>query len=239
MSKKSYKNKDGQRQGCKRHAPDLQGFSRSGCARQRPWPRSLVLESYGQHNIGMRLGTPDYPIHIQITGPVGQRLGCMGLPGTTIVCEGPASDDVGYLNIGADIIVKGDATNGVCNAMADGRVMIGGSIGARGLTMTKWNPEHARPEMWVLGSVGDTFAEFNCGGIAVVCGVEPEKSGQCPRLPALRRHGRRLDLFPRQDRRQLFPHQCQAHRAATTSNGSGCIERLPEFLQGHRPGQNC
>ncbi len=96
----------------------------------------------------------------------------MGQPGTTIVCDGPASDDVGYLNIGADIMVKGDATNGVCNAMAQGRVMIGGSIGARGLTMTKWNPDYERPELWVLGSVGDTFAEFNCGGIGVVCGIE-------------------------------------------------------------------
>jgi len=132
----------------------------------------LILESYGQHNIGMRLGTPDYPLHIQVKGPVGQRLGCMGQPGATIVCDGPASDDVGYLNIGADIIVKGDATNGVCNAMAAGRVMVGGSIGARGLTMTKWNPDYSKPELWVLGSVGDTFAEFNCGGTAVICGFE-------------------------------------------------------------------
>ncbi|HBI14642.1 MAG TPA: glutamate synthase [Desulfobulbaceae bacterium] len=136
--------------------------------------KGLILESYGQHNIGIRLGTPDYPINIRITGPVGQRLGCMGQPGATIICEGPASDDVGYLNIGADIIVKSNATNGACNAMAGGRVMIGGSIGARGLTMTKWNPDYTRPELWVLGSVGDTFAEFNCGGIAVVCGVEPK-----------------------------------------------------------------
>ena len=81
--------------------------------------------------------------------------------------------------------------------------MIGGSIGARGLTMTKWNPDYTRPEMWVLGSVGDTFAEFNCGGIGVVCGVEPEEPGQCPRLPPLRRHGWRLDLLPRHDRRLL------------------------------------
>lgn len=132
----------------------------------------LLLESFGQHNIGLRLGSPERPLTLRVTGPVGQRLGCMGQPGATIVCEGSASDDVGYLNIGADIVVKGDATNGVCNAMAGGRVMIGGSIGARGLTMTKWNPDHERPEMWVLGSVGDTFAEFNCGGIGVVCGVE-------------------------------------------------------------------
>ncbi|PIE56255.1 MAG: glutamate synthase [Desulfobulbus propionicus] len=130
----------------------------------------LVLEAFGQHNIGMRLGSKAEPKTLVVRGPVGQRLGCMGMPGTTIISEGSASDDVGYLNIGADIIVKGDATNGVCNAMAAGRVMIGGSIGARGLTMTKWNPEYSRPEMWVLGSVGDTFAEFNCGGIGVICG---------------------------------------------------------------------
>lgn len=136
----------------------------------------IRIESYGQHNIGCRLHG-DEPITIEVTGPVGQRLGAMGMPGTTIISEGPASDDVGWLNIGADIIVKGDATNGVCNAMAAGRVMIGGSIGSRGLTMTKWNPEYDRPELWVLGSVGDTFAEFNCGGVAVVCGVEPKRPG--------------------------------------------------------------
>ena len=31
-----------------------------------------------------------------------------------------------------------------------------------------------RPELWVLGSIGDSFAEFNCGGIAVICGIEPK-----------------------------------------------------------------
>jgi len=134
----------------------------------------LILESYGQHNIGLRLGSKQQPITIRVKGPAGQRLGCMGLKGATIICEGSTSDDVGYLNIGADVIVKGDATNGACNAMAGGRVMIGGSIGARGLTMTKWNPDYERPEMWVLGSVGDTFAEFNCGGVGVVCGVDPK-----------------------------------------------------------------
>lgn len=132
----------------------------------------LILETFGQHNVGGRLNPAGNTLDIQVKGPAGQRLGCMGMPGVTITCHGSASDDVGYLNIGADIIVHGDATNGVCNAMAEGRVMIGGSIGARGLTMTKWNPDYQRPELWVLGSVGDTFAEFNCGGIAVVCGVE-------------------------------------------------------------------
>ncbi len=136
--------------------------------------RKLKLETYGQHNVGGRLNGAGKPVNIEITGPCGQRLGCMGLPGTTITCNGPASDDVGYLNIGAEITVRGDATNGVCNATAEGKVYIGGSIGARGLTMTKWNPDYNRPELWVLGSTGDSFAEFNCGGIAVVCGIEPK-----------------------------------------------------------------
>lgn len=135
---------------------------------------NLILEPYGQHNIGGRLQREGETVSIRIKSPPGQRLGCMGRPGTTIVCERPASDDVGYLNIGADIVILGDATNGVCNAMAQGRVMIKGSIGSRGLTMTKWNPDYEKPELWVLGSVGDTFAEFNCGGIGVVCGVEPK-----------------------------------------------------------------
>jgi hypothetical protein len=42
----------------------------------------LILESYGQHNIGLRLGTPERPLTIRVKGPAGQRLGCMGLPGS-------------------------------------------------------------------------------------------------------------------------------------------------------------
>ena len=133
----------------------------------------LIFESYGQHNIGIRLQRED-GLNITVKGPSGQRLGCMGLPGTSITCEGATSDDVGYLNIGAEITVLGDATNGACNAMANGKVFIGGSIGARGLTMTKWNPQHTKPELWVLGSTGDSFAEFNCGGIGIVCGIDPK-----------------------------------------------------------------
>ena len=133
----------------------------------------LLLEAYGQHNIGIRLQHQD-GLEITVKGPSGQRLGCMGMPGTSIICEGATSDDVGYLNIGAEITVLGNTTNGTCNAMAAGKVFIGGSIGARGLTMTKWNPEYEKPELWVLGSTGDSFAEFNCGGVAVVCGIEPK-----------------------------------------------------------------
>ncbi|HOJ14984.1 MAG TPA: FAD-dependent oxidoreductase, partial [Deltaproteobacteria bacterium] len=96
----------------------------------------------------------------------------MGSPFITVEVHAPASDDVGWLNAGATIIVHGDATNGVANAMAQGRIYIAGDIGARGMTMTKHNPRFDPPELWVLGGTGDSFAEFMAGGIAVVCGID-------------------------------------------------------------------
>ena len=190
----------------------------------------MVIESFGQHNIGLRLGGTDHPLTLQVRGPVGQRLGCMGLPGLRIVCEGSVSDDLGYLNIGADIVVRGDATNGACNAMAGGRVMIGGSIGARGLTMTKWNPEYTPPEMWVLGSVGDTFAEFNCGGIAVVCGLKAKNPNNILGYrPCVGMVGGKIffrgpidETYSKNDAKLTTPDDAE---------WQWLLERMPEFLQ--------
>ncbi len=42
------------------------------------------------------------------------------------------------------------------------------------MTMTKRNPRFDPPELWVLGSAGDYFAEFMAGGIAVVCGHDTQ-----------------------------------------------------------------
>ena len=190
---------------------------------------NLVLETYGQHNVGGRLLGAKGPITITTHGPVGQRLGCMGRPGTTITCNGPASDDVGYLNIGADIVVKGHASNGVCNAMAEGRVMISGSIGARALTMTKWNPEYNRPQLWVLGSVGDTFAEFNCGGIGVVCGVEPKSKNILGYRPCVGMvggwiyfRGETDGSYARTNVKEVRPDDSQ---------WQWLVERMPEYLK--------
>jgi len=191
---------------------------------------NLVLETYGQHNVGGRIFAKLGPVAIQIAGPAGQRLGCMGQPNVTITCKGSASDDVGYLNIGADIVVLGDATNGVCNAMAEGRVMIRGSIGARGLTMTKWNPEYNRPELWVLGSVGDTFAEFNCGGIGVVCGVEAKNSANvlgyrpCVGMVGgwIYFHGQTDGSYSRNNCKEIKPDDEQ---------WQWLVQRLPEYLE--------
>jgi len=133
--------------------------------------RCIEIHAYGQHGIGGRLWQAGgEEILLRILGSAGQRVGAMGFPNTTIDVFGPCSDDVGWLNAGARIVVRGHATNGVGNAMAQGKIYIAGDIGARGMTMTKHNPRFDPPELWVLGSVGDSFAEFMAGGTAVVCG---------------------------------------------------------------------
>ena len=137
--------------------------------------RKLLVEAFGQHGIGGRIfGTGGEPVSVTVTGSPGQRTGSLGFPGTSIEILGPCSDDIGWLNAGAEITVHGHATNGACNAMAQGRVFVAGSIGSRGMTMTKRNPRFDPPELWVLGSAGDYFAEFMAGGVAVICGHEPQ-----------------------------------------------------------------
>jgi NADPH-dependent glutamate synthase beta subunit-like oxidoreductase/glutamate synthase domain-containing protein 3/NAD-dependent dihydropyrimidine dehydrogenase PreA subunit len=137
--------------------------------------RSLEIQAYGQHGIGGRLwGAGADAIQIKISGHPGQRVGSMGFPNTFIEVLGPASDDVGWLNAGAEIVIHGNAGNGCANAMAQGTISIAGNIGARGMTMTKHNPRFAPPELWILGSVGDYFGEFMAGGIAVICGHEAQ-----------------------------------------------------------------
>ena len=140
--------------------------------------RHLTVQAFGQHGIGGRLWRAgNDPVHVKVEGHSGQRLGSLGFPNTVIEVDGPVSDDVGWLNAGAQIVVHGHAGNGACNAMAQGRVFVEGNIGSRGMTMTKQNPRFAPPELWVLGSVGDYFGEFMAGGVAVICGVSPQDPG--------------------------------------------------------------
>ena len=137
--------------------------------------RFLKVKAHGQHGVGGRLWVAaGEPVRIEVHGTPGQRAGSMGFPNTHIDIMGPASDDVGWLNAGAEIVVHGHASKGVANAMAQGKIYVAGDVGARAMTMTKHNPRFDHPELWVLGSVGDYFAEFMAGGIAVVCGHEAQ-----------------------------------------------------------------
>ncbi len=139
----------------------------------RQGARDLLIIADGQHGIGGRIWPRSEPVRITVEGPVGQRLGSMGMFGTEIVVRGSASDDVGWLNCGARITVLGDVTNGAHNAVAQGILYVQGSGGARCDTMTKHNPRFDPPQSWYFRDVGDTFAEFKAGGVAVVCGVNP------------------------------------------------------------------
>jgi len=139
----------------------------------RQGARELHIIADGQHGIGGRIWPRDGGVKITVEGPVGQRLGSMGMFGTEIVVKGSVSDDVGWINCGAKITVLGDVTNGAHNAAAQGILYVQGSGGARCDTMTKHNPRFDPPQSWYFRDVGDTFAEFKAGGISVVCGVNP------------------------------------------------------------------
>ncbi len=139
----------------------------------RQGARELHIIADGQHGIGGRIWPEFGPVKVIVEGPVGQRLGSMGMFGTEIIVKGSASDDVGWLNCGAKITVLGDVTNGAHNAAAQGILYVQGGGGARCDTMTKHNPKFDPPQSWYFRDVGDTFAEFKAGGIAVVCGVNP------------------------------------------------------------------
>ena len=133
--------------------------------------RELHIVANGQHGIGGRIWPREGAVRITVEGPTGQRVGSMGMPGTEIIVKNSASDDVGWINCGANITILGDVTNGAFNAAAQGILYIQGSGGARCDTMTKQNPRFDPPQSWYFRNVGDSFAEFKAGGIAVVCGV--------------------------------------------------------------------
>lgn len=132
------------------------------------------IEASGQHNIGGPLWTQDgTPLCFEVKNP-GQRIGSMGMPNTKIVIEGSAPADVGWLNSGAEIILKGDGGDTTAHCAASGKVYVGGRVGTRSGALMKHDPKFPAPEFWVLKNTGSFSFEFMGGGTAVVCGVDCE-----------------------------------------------------------------
>ena len=128
------------------------------------------ISASGQHNIGGPLWLDDgKSLTFRIKNP-GQRVGSMGMEGTTIVVDGPAPADVGWLNAGAEIIVKGDGGDTTAHCAASGKIYVGGRTGTRSGALMKHDPKFPAPEFWVLKNTGSFSFEFMGGGIAVVCG---------------------------------------------------------------------
>lgn len=131
---------------------------------------NFEINAAGQHDIGGPLWSKDgKEITFKIKNP-GQRVGSMGMPGTRIVVEGSAPADVGWLNAGAEIIVKGDSADTTAHCAASGKIFISGRVGTRSGALMKYDPKYPAPEFWVLKNTGSFSFEFMGGGTAVVCG---------------------------------------------------------------------
>lgn len=133
------------------------------------------INAAGQHDIGGPLWSKDgKEIIFNVKNP-GQRVGSMGMPGTKIIVEGSAPADVGWLNAGAEIIVKGDSADTTAHCAASGKIFISGRVGTRSGALMKYDPKYSAPEFWVLKNTGSFSFEFMSGGTAVVCGYGCEE----------------------------------------------------------------
>ena len=135
---------------------------------------SFEIKASGQHDIGGPLWSDDgTPLEFNITNP-GQRAGSMGMPNTKITIDGSAPADVGWLNSGAEIILKGDGGDTTAHCAASGKIFVAGRVGTRSGALMKHDPKYPAPEFWVLKNTGSFSFEFMGGGTAVVCGVDSE-----------------------------------------------------------------
>jgi len=129
----------------------------------------------GHHDIGGPLWTKDgTPLKFTVRNP-GQRVGAFGLEGTEIIVEGPAPADVGWLNAGATLTLKGDGGDTTGHCSASGKIYVGGRAGTRSGSLMKHDPAYAPPELWILKNTGSFSFEFMGGGIGVVCGYDSEE----------------------------------------------------------------
>ena len=132
------------------------------------------ISASGQHDIGGPLWHPKgKTLHFHVTN-AGQRVGSMCLPGTEIVVDESASADVGWLNSGGIITVRGDAGDTAGHCSSGGKIYIGGRAGTRSGSLMKHDPLYEEPELWILKNTGSFSFEFMGGGRAVVCGYDAE-----------------------------------------------------------------
>lgn len=140
---------------------------------------SFQISASGQHDIGGPLWNAEgRQLSFQIDNP-GQRVGSMCLPNTKVVVDGPAPADVGWLNSGGEITIKGDAGDTAGHCAAAGKIFIGGRAGTRSGSLMKHDPLYDPPQLWILKNTGSFSFEFMGGGKAIVCGHD------CLTLPSV------------------------------------------------------
>ncbi len=132
------------------------------------------LLSSGHHDIGGPLWSGDgKTLKFKVKNP-GQRLGAFGLAGTQIIVDGSTPADAGWLNAGAELIIKGDSGDTTAHCAASGKIFVAGQVGARSGSLMKHDPAFPSPELWVLKNTGSFAFEFMGGGTAVICGLDCE-----------------------------------------------------------------
>ncbi|MDD5456078.1 MAG: FAD-dependent oxidoreductase [Candidatus Margulisbacteria bacterium] len=126
----------------------------------------------GQHDIGGPLWNKDGKTLKFLLHDPGQRAGSMCMENTEIIIEGPAPADVGWLNAGGIITIKGDSGDTTAHCAAAGKIYASGRVGTRSGSLMKHDPRYEPPEFWVLKNTGSFPFEFMGGGIGVVCGYD-------------------------------------------------------------------
>ncbi len=121
----------------------------------------------GQRYIGAGLGGPG---RITINGVPGNDLGAF-MDGAELVVWGNAQDGVGNTMGSGRIVVHGDAGDIVGYSMRGGRVLVRGNVGYRaGIHMKAYRDRF--PVLVVGGSAGDYLGEYMAGGVLVVLGLD-------------------------------------------------------------------
>lgn len=133
------------------------------------------IHASGQHDIGGPLWNAEGKKLVFHVNNAGQRVGSMCLPNTEIFVEDSTSADVGWLNAGGMITVRGDAGDTAGHCSAGGKIFIGGRAGTRSGSLMKHDPLYEEPELWILKNTGSFSFEFMGGGRAVVCGYDSEQ----------------------------------------------------------------
>lgn len=158
---------NGERKSTQQLLQDVYKYSKDGFT-------EFNITASGQHDIGGPLWADNgSELKFYVKNP-GQRVGCMGMKGTKIVVEGSAPADVGWLNAGAEIVVKGDSGDTAAHCAASGKIYVGGRVGTRSGALMKHDPKFPAPEFWILKNTGSFSFEFMGGGVAVVCGHDCE-----------------------------------------------------------------
>lgn len=126
---------------------------------------------YGQRYIGTRLVLPrgHKPVKITINKFPGNDLG-MFLKGHQIIVNGNAQDGVGNTMDDGEIIVYGRAGDVVAMSMRDGKVFVRDNVGYRAAIHMK-QYKNKLPVLVVGGTAQDFLGEYMAGGIVMLLGL--------------------------------------------------------------------